>query len=86
MAPGADCCAALRSSGVISVGILGHFAEEMTQDGWAISGRFAESQSKLEDPEPALLFIKDGREAYVGLREDQDSHEVTSTVVMYERG
>jgi len=67
-------------------GILGHFAEEMTRDGWAISGRFAESQSRLEDPEPALLFIKDGREAYVGLREDQDSHEVTSTVVMYERG
>lgn len=66
--------------------VLEHFAHEMTNDGWALSARFAESQSRLEEPEPALLFAKDGREAYIGLREQPDSDEVTSTVVIYERG
>jgi hypothetical protein len=67
-------------------GVLEHFAAEMTRDGWALSARFAESQSRLDDPEPALLFIKDGREAYIGLREDRRAREVTSTVLVYERG
>ncbi len=65
---------------------LEHFADEMTRDGWAVSARFAEAQAREEEPEPALLFIKDGREAYVGLRQGEGDADVTSTIVVYDHG
>jgi hypothetical protein len=64
--------------------VLEGFVAEMSQDGWAVSTRFAEARAMNEDPEPSMLFIKDGKEAYVGLRTDGD--DVTSTIVLYDRG
>ncbi len=75
---------AYRGAGTVD-GVLSDFAKEMDRDGWAQANRFVEAQAKAEDPEPALLFVKDGREAYVGLRGDPGTGEVTSTIVVYER-
>lgn len=74
-----------RGAGTIDE-TLEHFADEMSRDGWAVSVRFAEAQARAEEPEPALLFVKDGREAYIGLRKSEGDDDVTSTIVVYERG
>ena len=66
--------------------VLEHFVSEMTRDGWAVSARFAEARARQDDPEPAMLFIKEGKEAYIGLRPVEREGLVTSTVIVYDRG
>jgi hypothetical protein len=66
--------------------VFEHFMSEMAADGWAVSARFAEARALQEDPEPSMLFIKEGKEAYVGLRSLEVEGQVTSTVIVYDRG
>lgn len=66
--------------------VMEHFVAEMSADGWALSQRVAESQVRQEDPVPAMLFVKEGKEAFVSLKEDPSEGDVTSTIVLYDRG
>ncbi len=66
--------------------VLEHFVSEMTADGWAVSARFAEARALQEEPEANMLFIKEGKEAYVGLSSLKEPGVVTSTVIVYDRG
>jgi hypothetical protein len=66
--------------------VMRHWYEAMDRQGWALSPTFEEGKTRADEPIPAALFAKDGREAYVALAVDEDDRTVTSTVVVHKRG
>lgn len=64
-----------------------HWLSAMELEGWGLSQNFMAGREKMDeqvDPPNALLFLKDGREAYISLEESAEN-TVTSTVVVYHR-
>jgi hypothetical protein len=74
--------------GVGSIGsVESHFRREMLEEGWGLSQNFVAGREMMDQEMAApdeLLFIKDGREAYISL-EPSAENTVTSTIVVYHR-
>ena len=63
------------------VDAMEHWYTEMGNDDWAVSSSVEQARAKDLDFAPALLFSKDGREAFIALRKTDEG--VTSTVVVH---
>jgi len=66
--------------------VLEGFADDMSEQGWAPSAAFERARLSSGEIEPALLMVKEGREAYISLRSKRRDGTVTSTVVVYDHG
>ncbi len=63
-----------------------HWVEAMQADGWGISETFHAARENMEDPTSSLLFTKGTKEAYVSLNLKGSGGEITSTIVVHDRG
>jgi hypothetical protein len=67
--------------------VLENMVGTMLDNEWAISAHVEESRQQLEDPEHVGLFSKDdGREAWISVKDEPETDEATTTVVIYDRG
>ena len=67
--------------------VEGHFMRELEAEGWGLSQNFMAGRDMMDEEMAApdeLLFLKDGREAYISL-EPSAENTVTSTIVVYNR-
>lgn len=66
--------------------IESHWIDAMQADGWGISDTFVGARDRLDDSTPSLLFSKGTREAFVSLNEQGDVGDITSTIVLHDKG